>query len=882
MHALNARFIAHLESGGTVLTATRRQARIIRRLYDQARFGAGLRCWPSANVLPLDAWLGARWREATERDRALPLLLTEGQVAWSWRRGAEGIVDSTLVAMADLSGAARHAWQRLALHGGDLGMLDREVLTGDQRQFRDWARYVTGQLRDEGRVDPGLLLPAVAAQAASIEVGDPLLLAGFDRPVPALHALLRGLVAQGWQADIAPLAAEAHGGRTCAAADPVAESDSWLAWLRARLAADSGARLAVIVPDLAARRAWIERRLEAALQPQLGLPGAREHDRVFDLAGGEPLDALGIGQAALDCLAASAARVEFTVFSRLLRSRHVAAADGPDDRSRFDIGLRRNGTFEWPGAELARRARAAECPAIASGIEAARRVLAEGARRRPTDAWARCFGEVLAAWGWPGAGPLASDEFQAAEALRDRLAEFAGLARTAPLLTAGEALAEFARAVAAPFQPERGQPSVWIYDSLEPPGIGFDGLWISGLTAAQWPRAVTQDPFLPRGLQRRLGIPGASAEDTLAQALRTVAAWQGSAGEVVFSWPLRVDDAAAEPSRLIPAGLRGHEPMVPVPDYAADLAASASLEVVDDDRAPPLVERGYGGARILELQAKCPFRAFAELRLAARPLEEPGLGVDARVRGNLLHAALEAIWRDLHDRAGLDRLDPEALDALVGAALDRAIARELADEVGPRAAELEREWQRSAITRLLELDRQRESFEVVDIEATLSKKFAGLDLELRVDRIDRVGDGLLILDYKTGRATTSQWRGSRPDSPQLPLYALLAGESVDGIAFVKAGAHEAAFRGIGATAGLLPGLDAADKFKLTDEQEAGFDWSEVRRRWSGWLEALARAHRDGVARVDPKQPQTCRTCHLATLCRVTADPEAAEEGQGDA
>jgi probable DNA repair protein len=411
--------------------------------------------------------------------------------------------------------------------------------------------------------------------------------------------------------------------------------------------------------------------------------------------------------------------------------------------------------------------------------------------------------------------------------------------------------------------------------------VEFDGLWISGMTASNWPRAVAQDPFLPLSLQRRLGIPGASAEDALQHAMRTVAAWQGSAGEVVFSWPLHVDDAEAEPSRLVPAGLEAIVPAGPVPTHAAGLALSTGLEVLESDPAPPLADKAHGGARVLELQAKCPFRAFAELRLAARPLEEPGLGIDARTRGNLLHAALEFVWRELRGRTGLDRLSPEDLDALVTRALDAAFAARLPSEVGVRAAQIEREWQRSAIGGLIELDRTRPDFEVVDIEAGLTTTFAGLALELRVDRIDRTSEGLVILDYKTGRATTSQWRGARPDAPQLPLYAVLAGTEVQAIAFAKAGAREAAFKGVGASAGLLPGLDAAEKFKLTDQDEAGFGWPELQRRWAGWLAALARAHLLGIAPVDPKQPQTCRNCHLATLCRVSPEAELDGDGEGD-
>ena len=50
------------------------------------------------------------------------------------------------------------------------------------------------------------------------------------------------------------------------------------------------------------------------------------------------------------------------------------------------------------------------------------------------------------------------------------------------------------------------------------------------------------------------------------------------------------------------------------------------------------------GARVLELQSACPFRAFGELRLGAEPHEEPDAGIDRRVRGIVLHRALERFW----------------------------------------------------------------------------------------------------------------------------------------------------------------------------------------------------------------------------------------------
>jgi RecB family exonuclease len=62
--------------------------------------------------------------------------------------------------------------------------------------------------------------------------------------------------------------------------------------------------------------------------------------------------------------------------------------------------------------------------------------------------------------------------------------------------------------------------------------------------------------------------------------------------------------------------------------------------------------------------------------------------------------------------------------------------------------------------------------EPVGVERTVSAKLPGLALSGRVDRIDRRGDELVVVDYKTGRAplTADDARGSL----QLAMYAVAA------------------------------------------------------------------------------------------------------------
>ena len=99
-----------------------------------------------------------------------------------------------------------------------------------------------------------------------------------------------------------------------------------LAWLRERVAAVPDGLHGVIVPDLDAHRGTLERALAAALQPDLELPGADRQDRVFDLAGGHPLIAQPVVEAALAALGCAAGSIDWATGSRLLLSPHLAGA----------------------------------------------------------------------------------------------------------------------------------------------------------------------------------------------------------------------------------------------------------------------------------------------------------------------------------------------------------------------------------------------------------------------------------------------------------------------------------------------------------------------------------------------------------------------------
>ena len=878
----NARFIAQLESGGGLLTQNLRQSRILRRLHDRAQIAAGREVWPSAQVLPFDAWLEQAWQEAAATHPQLPALLRPSAAEWLWRqqaaRDAPGLVDP-----ADLGARARSSWARLRAYGGDVSGLERWPQTRDQQAFAAWSRAVEQGLRSLGAWDPADLARLIVAAAALPAPGPPLLLAGFRRLAPAQSAVVAALRARGWIVDIDELPVAAARTWRHAAHDPAAEQSAMLAWSRAAFERQPDGIHGLILPDLASRRSAIERALAAALQPELEMPGGAARDRVFDLAGGHPLGSRPLVEAALTALECLRGSLDWAAVSGLLRSPHIAAAQSERGaRIRLDLDLRSiEPRLQWPIPVLIARARDGAAPEFARALATAA-TATEGATRRPAGAWAEAFGTCLAAWGWPGGIELDSSEFQAARAFGERLRDLARLDAVATEVPVDEALRELHHAVAAPFQPERGEPSVFVLDTLDDPGIRFDSLWVAGLTAAAWPRPAAVDPLLPIEAQRSLGMPGVTAEDSVAEARAVIRRWAAQSDELVLSWPRRENDTDVDGSPLIPAEAQALPPPPALRCREQLMLAACSLEPLAADRAPPRPPgAAKGGARLLELQSKCPFRAFAELRLGATPMEEPQAGIDRLNRGIILHRALQRFWSATRTHGELLKLDAATCDERVAAHIDQALASALPPTTSARSLRLERDWQLRAIANLLALERERPDFVVEEAERSMECELGGLVLRLQVDRVDRVGDALVVIDYKTGATSPSQWRGARMDAPQLPLYAVLHPGRPAGIAVAAVSAAEARIRGVAATAGLIGGLQEAEKFELTEDRERGFGWRQITQHWWAWLDALARDHVAGCADVDPKMAAaTCRTCHLGALCRVaTVAPDEADSGE---
>jgi hypothetical protein len=268
----------------------------------------------------------------------------------------------------------------------------------------------------------------------------------------------------------------------------------------------------------------------------------------------------------------------------------------------------------------------------------------------------------------------------------------------------------------------------------------------------------------------------------------------------VCSYPRVLDDAEQTPSELLDQyDAVACKPPADPGWHAAQLAGRERL-VTTADRAPPIdkAEKLVGGASTIQAQLTEPVAAFIGGRLATRTLDEQASGLPALLRGILIHDALYKLY------VGKPARDEVAswtdVDGRVADALDFAFTRHErnADGVLLRLLSMERERVAGLVREFLRIDASREPFRVCKVEHEVELAEAGVRLDLRMDRIDRLPDGsLVIIDYKTGAEKTFLNRERQPREYQLVAYACALTEPVAELVLANVDSRSIVFHGAG-------------------------------------------------------------------------------------
>lgn len=856
MRCLSDDALKLLSAGWTVVCSSPLLVATVSRQFidDQLRSKHG--SWDRPPVLSAHAWLTNLWRERRYRDSTTPTLLSTAQELLLWQQ----VIERDGVRLLDLAATARAA-RRASLSLAQYGVPVKDgrwQTHHDAERFSNWLAEVRRRCETENWITmAGLWRVSPDGLRAVRHDSVRLLLVGFEPPFPAIRRAIEAIEVGGGKVSLAePL--EAHAAvqaRSCDSFDQ--EWEEAARWAR-QWAEDGAQSLGVIVPGLAERRKQVIRVFDDVFSPSHLLSVLHQPDEpqsLIHLDHADPLRDHPVIAAALLVLDLAADQIPISHASAFLRSPFIAGAKEEIYlRAAADLEMRRYRDLEVGLRELERAAKNA--PVALKLCYKIGRFLATKPDSTEFPHWARFIAELLKLAGWPGDTELRSSERQVFDDWQKALGTLAELGLVSGPVPWGVALAQLRRLLTAeqPQAANAGSP-VQILDPREASGIQFDHLWITGLSHDNWQFRIDSSPFIPRSLQVEFAMPGDTVSSRRMQEALAQKALLRAAPDVVASYsgtPLPILAGSIDKSSL---------PRWDSPLFKSSRLITDSVTSIVDTQAPaPKATHLGGGTSLIKDQSSCPFRAFAKARLEAGGPEDGTFGFDPRERGSFLHRVFEAVWIQLETQHRLKQTPPEELEAIVDTAIATALSRRTSDsEFHRELTEAERLRLKAVTLEWLEVDKRRtQPFRVVQIEEERSFDLNGVNIRLRMDRVDRLETGkLLLIDYKGGKQDGRSLKGDRPKEPQLLVYAASLGREVDGVLFAQVKPRSVELIGV-----------TREKHLETNKVEVlGGAWEAQCNQWRETVGHLAEEFRSGFAAVSPG-PKACEFCEFKPLCRI--------------
>lgn len=877
-----------LTGGGMIVTASERAARSFIAEYHRARLAEGLAAWAAPSIYDSQSFVRETWQEH-HFDGRMVLNTLQEQAVWARvvTRGNQ---------LATLLEGPKHRVAALAMEAHRLlcfyapQFLEPSARSGwvqDPRIFSSWLAAFDEECRAQ-KVVSAARLPLRLAEAleAGRDERPRLLLAGFDRIPPVLQRMFDAYgqqrLAYGSQA--------AERVAFYETTDPFTEAILCAQWCKRQLQINPAARLLVVTQEIATRRGEIERAFLRAFD-DCGTPNRNTPPFEFSL--GVPLKQVELARGAQLILHWLHEPLEEQELDWLLASGFIASAEEETRAlTAFMRDLRRRGwqRTRWRLDVFLRQRPGAVLPAAwVERITDAKTRLDEAMRVTSDSSaalsWAALASQLLAIAGWPGQRVQGSAEFQAMRQWERMLDGCASLGFDGAHLSWRGFLDSVDRAMSETlYSPESQDAPILIAGPAETAGLTADAIWFLGATEDAWPASGAAHPLLPLDVQREAQMPHATAQLDWELASEITGRLLASAPEISFSYARQSDGIDMRSSRIVKK-IAGTPQMLPAELHTPKAPDPATVEFIDCSRIPFAAGSIQGGADVLTAQSRCPFHAFATARLGARGWEPAEASLTAAQRGQLLHAVMHAVWSGppagIRGHAELTEIaDVRGFVAEhVRHVMREKTPANAREEMPKTYLELEAARLTDLVAEWLRYEVARVPFTVEQTERKAHAAVGGLALDLRLDRVDRLENGsLLVIDYKTGDVSPQSWDLPRPDDVQLPLYAGYGLSGFDGevgglvFAKLRAGEHCFAGRVTDAKTYLLQNLGARNSLvrkPLTIEEL---------EEWRGYIEKLALDFLAGRAEVSPREyPKTCERCGLQTLCRVLEHPPVTEE-----
>lgn len=660
-------------------------------------------------------------------------------------------------------------------------------------------------------------------------------------------------------------------------------------WAKAAVAAGKKSIICV-VQNLAEQRLLIQDIFQSVFYPDKYFYALAENPS-YSITGGEPLYEQGLIKAIFQIFSLLQEPVAYASLYHLLSSPYLMG--GCSELTLRALALssfRSLGFLEFSHAYLRDSLESFNWPATAKAL--LKKIFSFDVNLRMSFAqWADYLSHFLESCNWPGERVLSSIEYQQVQQFYALLQELGSITDEKLSFKSFTAYLKFFLQTRF-FQAKTEETPIKIMGVLEAAGQAAEQIWLMNLSDQTWPEVPQPNPFIPVTLQKKYALPHASAERELAFSQNVQKRFLQSTPTVIFSSARQHADLLLGPSPLIFSYLSTTDKIMGSLMKKQTAALEPDLtewQVVEKNALALKDKRLTVTSRLFESQLNCPFQAFAELRLKIHPLKPLSFKTNKALRGLLWHSVLQRVWEVLGSWEGLVTQRARLLDFSMEQAkkIVPFFYRQYAAFFSTQFIEMETQRIAQQLSLWLSLELKRQPFDLYAIEKQMTFQIKNLDVRIRIDRIDKLETGnLLIIDYKTAALRETIWLLADFSAPQLPLYSLLFPQKVEGIAFGILHPEAMDFRGLVTTRAALPSkakqaftakalgnfletadISLAENLANPSSIEMGH-LVALQSIWQAKIEAIADAFIAGDYPISPKERKSCTFCQRQSLCRI--------------
>ncbi|MBK82384.1 MAG: hypothetical protein CMD81_00945 [Gammaproteobacteria bacterium] len=630
----------------------------------------------------------------------------------------------------------------------------------------------------------------------------------------------------------------------------------------------NGPRIAVVIPDLAQHQEVVRSVFYEVLQWQGDFEAYESEiaSSPWTLSAGQPMADYPLLSLLLHLLDLTFFKVAQVDLEYILSSEHWAENAGAVIAPALLSSMRQQGRLDWQLQDVRTWLLdnlSADAPAFQVLLPVFDQLLklrqAFAFQQLSWHEWLDIFLDTIDVLLWPGKEELNSENFQLIQRWHswwlaqeeDEISLNSALEQSQKL-TYLQAIGRIRKSWRETmFQPEASTDRILVLGLLEAAALPLDDVYITGLSASQWPANSQPNPFLPYEEQRKHQVPRSTPVREIWYGEALLKLYAKSTSSLNLSYPASVDDV---PQFLSPLVFNVFGQLPPQQSERHIFTSRMQLEWIDiDESLEPLQGKQAlkSATSGLQMQAYCPFLGALALRAGIRIVDPAKVAVSGADRGSWMHRVLELLWQDW-STPNLMLQNRKQVMPVVKAVLEKA-SQSMPALMTPVMLEVEMQRLYGLVMKSIDYELEREAFVVEATEQKVRLNVFDFEFDLRLDRWDRQGEKIVLIDYKSSPPSVSD---QRLIAPQLILYALSIGQIL-GLSKdeIKDAIAEAVYFAV--------------------RPSKGVEWCNLAED-DGWFEqdfnllsqALTEV-RAGYAVLEPLEGErTCNHCQYQSYCRV--------------